>query len=114
MGCVRKEYFSKPRRLKSEKYPLEDGEYVVIQELTSRELVEIQNTYGKEESTSNLAFVYDYLSRVLVDDAGVRLFADAADVEAHFNMSIPALENLTEFALEVSGINTTRVDDAKN
>ena len=114
MGCVSKDFFSTPRRLKSEKYTLEGDNYVVIQELTSRELVEIQTAYGSAESTTNLAFVYDFLARVLVDDAGVRLFADAADVEAHFNMSIPALENITEFALKVSGVNTTRVDDAKN
>jgi len=91
------------------KYPLpEYGEdaYVIIQEMTSKELVEIQTKYGSQESTSNLAFVHDVFSRTLTDDNGTRLFANVEDVEACLDISLPAMEALMVAVLTASGIET--------
>lgn len=107
MPCVSKSAFLKPLRQKTEQYPLPEygeGAYVVIQALTSKDLLALQEKYGTSASSANLDFAFDLLSRSLVDDSGSPIFVDAGDAKEGVNLSVPAMESLVEKVMEVSGI----------
>lgn len=109
MGCINKTAFLKPLRKNREQYPLPEygeGAYVVVQALTSNELLGLQDKYGKNPDSSNVGFLFDVLALSLVDDSGAPLFTDAADCKAGLNVSIPVLESLFETTFRLSGIET--------
>ena len=115
MPCVSKSAFLKPLRQKTVQYALPEygeGSYVVLQALTSKDLLALQEVYGKNPSSSNTDFLYDVLSRSMVDDGGQRLFTDAADCKAGVELSVPAMESLLKAVFETSGI--AYKDEEKN
>lgn len=116
MPSVSKSAFLKPLRRKSERYPLpEYGEdaYVVIQALTSQDVVALQQAHGSNPDSGNTSFVNELFYRCLADDNGSPIFDSAADAGAGMNLSLPAMESLVEACLRVSGVNHRR-EEGKN
>lgn len=114
MPAVNKSAFRQPLRRQRERFALPeygDDAYVVLQALTSRDIVALQNAYGQTPDSDNLDFVYELFHRALVDDEGRLLFESAADVAAHLNLSLPVLEHLVESCLHVSGIQSARKEE---
>lgn len=111
MACVSKAAFLKPLRQRVEKFSLPeygDDAYVVIQALTSKDLLALQALHGTTAESSNLDFAHELLCRAMVDDSGNRIFADAAEVRDGIDLSLPALESLVERVMAVSGIKTEK------
>lgn len=106
MPCVKKEAFKKAVVKRIEKIPLPElgeGEYVMAAELGSRDLLDLQEKYGKGD-TANLAFVYDLLYQTLVDDFGERLFDSLDELKDTFNLSVSVIARLSEEILRISGL----------
>jgi hypothetical protein len=116
MPAISKAAFFKPYRCNKEVYPLPEygeGAYVVIQALTSRDIVAIQKAFGSSPDSGNQAFVNELFYRCLVDDDGKPIFDGPDDVAATLDMSLPAMEHLVETCLRVSGIQSKR-EEGKN
>jgi len=117
MPCLNKESFHNPPRLALTSYPIPEygaESYVNIVPITSRDLLELQATNGKEGNTSNIDFTFDLLSRCLVDDDGNRLFADADECKSTLNLPMPTLEDIAATIFKASGLDYKKVDDPKN
>ncbi len=107
MPCVTKKAFLAPLTPHREKVELPecgDDAYVWVEELSSKDLLAIQQTQGKEANVSNLDFVYDILARTLRGEVGEPLFADADDCREHFGLSLNSLERLALRVLKISGL----------
>lgn len=109
MACLSKQSFLKPIALKTVKVFIPEcgaDAYVYVKELGSFDLLEMQTHYGPNQETSNLAFAYDLLYRVVCDDDGKRIFSSADEVKEYFNLPVAAITRLVEQAMAVSQLDT--------
>ena len=89
--------------LKQVKYDLGNDTYVNVRELSATELVHYQTKMG-DKDTSNMDFVFDLLSKCVVDDDGKPLFKDATDVKDHFGVGLSTLVDLQKKIMALSGL----------
>ena len=57
-----------------------------------------------DKEVSNMDFVFDLLSKCVVDDNGKPLFTDAADVQDHFGVGLSTLVDVQKKIMALSGL----------
>ena len=101
MPCITRNY--SPVELKRAKFNLDKENYVWLRELTAAEFRHYLDTMG-ERDTSDKDFLFDVLSKTLVDDNNTPLFADTSDLKANLNVGLSTLQAMQEQVLKLSGV----------
>lgn len=108
MGCVTKYSFAQPVPV-TKQVPLPEcgeGAYVIVKQLGAKDLVQLQESHGKNPSTTDPNFAWELLAKTLVNELGEYLFSDSAEAKEYFNLAIDVLSRLITDVLAVSGIST--------
>ena len=108
MSCISKADFAKPVKLKTEKHAMPEfgkSAYVNIKALSSKDLVDLQKSFGSGvDESHSFAFALKLLTYCLVDDEGNRLFAEEEEVSTLMQHEPKLIERLGQAAIEVSGL----------
>ncbi len=110
MPAIGLQAFGKPLAPKIERIPIPEcgpDAYACVKALSARDLIELRAAHGSEVASDNITLSYDLLARVICDDAGEPVFADAAAAQAGIALSFTALNELTEHAMRVGGLSVT-------
>ena len=103
MALTKKAFLTPKAALRQIQVPECDG-FVFAQELRAKDLLELQEKYGRSKETSNLDFLYDLIYRAVVDEAGCKLFESPADVAEHCNLPVSSMKRLGEEIVTASGL----------
>src|SRR4051812_33300915 len=104
MPCIRKGH--RPLAMKTVKFTLDGEDYVNVRELSSRDVIALQERFGSDAKI-DAGVVGEVLCRCLVDDEGRRLFDSAEDVAEGLDVGMSTLKALAHKALEISGVEET-------
>jgi hypothetical protein len=105
MGLFNK---TKKTKLKSQRFDLDTDTFVMLRELTCQELQHYQKHKPNEDSQS-ATFLFDVLSKVMVDEVGMPIFQDAADCEANLDVGLSTMLAMQKVVFDLSGISDPKV-----
>ena len=92
-----------PIGLKQEKFYVSPDVYLILREMSSKELMDYQEKFG-DKDVKNLDMIYDLISKVALDDNGLPIFTSAQDVKENLDIGLSKFVEIQEKILDLSGL----------
>jgi hypothetical protein len=96
---------SPPPALKTFKFELGNDTYINLRELSLQELRHFTEGGDKNKDTKNVEFLYNLLSKCILDDDGKPLFDGPDDLKNTFDVGLSTLVAIQKAIMAQSGLN---------